>query len=108
MSYDNETINDLRTGGVTEDTDELLNADTVVNHVCRRCGNLLRTLAEVGDHDEECTGEIGDAQGGIVSEAEGSLDTMVEAASVPNLAALFQQGKKQGLLKPGHTEGASF
>lgn len=31
---------------------------------------------------------------------DGSLDQLIEAASVPNLAALFQRGKDAGLLKP--------
>lgn len=39
-------------------------------------------------------------KGGIEELDEGSLDRMVEAASVPNLAALFQRGKDAGLLKP--------
>lgn len=40
------------------------------------------------------------SKGGTVSEDDGSLDQLVEAASVPNLAALFEAGKKAGLLKP--------
>jgi hypothetical protein len=48
------------------------------------------------------------SKGGTVSVDDGSLDQMVEAASVPNLAALFQAGKKAGLLKPttGYGENA--
>ena len=38
--------------------------------------------------------------GGTVSVGDGSLDELVEAASVPNLADLFQKGKDAGLLKP--------
>lgn len=34
-----------------------------------------------------------------VSVADDSLDSMVEAASVPNLAALFQQAKDAGHIK---------
>lgn len=43
-----------------------------------------------------------------VSVADGSLDQLVEAASVPNLATLFQRGKDAGLLKPttGYGENA--
>jgi hypothetical protein len=39
-------------------------------------------------------------KGGNVSEDDGSLDQLVEAASVPNLAALFKRGKEAGLLQP--------
>lgn len=43
-----------------------------------------------------------------VSDPDARLDELVESASVPNLAALFQQGKKAGLLKPttGYGENA--
>lgn len=40
------------------------------------------------------------AKGGNVSADESSLDQLVEAASVPNLASLFRRGKEAGLLKP--------
>ena len=48
------------------------------------------------------------SKGGNVSVDESSLDRMVEAASVPNLAALFKRGKEAGLLKPttGYGENA--
>ena len=40
------------------------------------------------------------AQGGrVVSEADATFDQMIERASVPNLATLFERGKKAGLLK---------
>lgn len=32
---------------------------------------------------------------------EQDLDHLVERASIPNLATLFQQGKEKGLIKPG-------
>lgn len=99
----------FRTDGTVEDTDAMLDtSDTVVNHVCGDCGDLLRTIADVNSH--VCTGgqRDRDAIGGIVSEADGSLDTLVEQASVPNLASLFKKGKQQGLIKAGKTEGASF
>lgn len=35
-----------------------------------------------------------------VSDPDARLDRMVAAASVPNLASLFQRGKDAGLLKP--------
>lgn len=41
-------------------------------------------------------------QGGsdqVVSEVDGTFDKMIERASVPNLATLFERGKKAGLLK---------
>lgn len=36
-----------------------------------------------------------------VSVADDSLDTLVEAASVPSLASLFQQAKDAGHIKAG-------
>ena len=47
-------------------------------------------------------------KGGKVSVDDDSLDQLVEAASVPNLAALFKRGKEAGLLKPttGYGENA--
>lgn len=41
----------------------------------------------------------------ILSEAEDTMDQLVQAASIPNLAALFQQGKDRGLLKPAQDYG---
>lgn len=42
-----------------------------------------------------------DPQGAPIEGTEdGSLDQMVEAASVPSLATLIQRGKDQGLIKP--------
>jgi len=35
----------------------------------------------------------------IVSVVDDTMDSLVESASVPNLAALFKQGKKRGLIK---------
>lgn len=49
------------------------------------------------------------ASGGAeVSVAEATMDQLVQAASVPNLASLFQRGKEAGLLKPttGYGENA--
>lgn len=40
------------------------------------------------------------SKGGTEATDESSLDQLVEAASVPNLAALFKRGKEAGLLKP--------
>lgn len=40
------------------------------------------------------------SKGGTEGPDESSLDQLVEAASVPNLAALFKRGKEAGLLKP--------
>jgi hypothetical protein len=42
---------------------------------------------------------------GIVSEVDASLDRMVEAASVPNLASLFSQAKAKGVITPGKEYG---
>ena len=43
-----------------------------------------------------------------VDPAEDALDQLVERASVPNLASLFQAGKEAGLIKPvtAYGEGA--
>lgn len=39
---------------------------------------------------------------------DATLDSMIQAASIPNLAVLIRRGKEQGLLKPitGYGEGA--
>lgn len=42
---------------------------------------------------------------GALSVPDDSLDSMVEQASVPNLAALLKQGKKQGLIQAVHEYG---
>lgn len=39
------------------------------------------------------------SKGGTVSEGTDSMDQLVQAASVPSLATLFQRGKDAGLLK---------
>lgn len=43
----------------------------------------------------------------IVSVVDDTMDQLIEAASIPNLASLFRQGKKRGLITPmkdyGHT-----
>lgn len=39
------------------------------------------------------------SEGGDVSVADDSLDSMVQAASIPSLATLFKRGKEAGLLK---------
>lgn len=39
-------------------------------------------------------------EGGIVSDPDDTMDQMIQRASVPNLATLFQRGKDAGLLKP--------
>lgn len=36
----------------------------------------------------------------VLSEETDTMDALVEQASIPNLAALFQAGKKKGLIKP--------
>ena len=46
-------------------------------------------------------------RGGEVSDPDTKMDTLVEAASIPNLAALFQKGKDAGLIKPGVEYGGS-
>lgn len=53
------------------------------------------------------SGQKKDPKGGIVSEETDSMDLMVQAASTPSLATLFQRGKDAGLLKPvtGYGEG---
>lgn len=38
--------------------------------------------------------------GTVVSEVDATMDAMVQAASVPNLASLFKAGKQRGLIKP--------
>lgn len=38
---------------------------------------------------------------------EATEDQLIEQASVPNLAALFKQGKDAGLIKPGKEYGNS-
>lgn len=40
-----------------------------------------------------------------LSVADDSLDTMIQKASVPNLATLFQRGKDAGLIQPGKEYG---
>lgn len=47
--------------------------------------------------DEDVCPECGHQ---IVSVADDTMDSLVEAASIPNLAALFRQGKKRGLITP--------
>ena len=50
------------------------------------------------------------ASGGKVSEVGTNMevsDEMMERASVPNLASLFQRGKEAGLIKPGKEYGSS-
>lgn len=37
---------------------------------------------------------------GSIDKSEADMDTMIQAASVPNLASLFQAGKDAGLIKP--------
>lgn len=37
----------------------------------------------------------------IVSDPADTLDSLVQQASIPNLASLFKQGKKAGLIQPG-------
>lgn len=46
-------------------------------------------------------------RGGEVSDLDTKMDTLVEAASIPNLAALFQKGKDAGLIKPGVEYGGN-
>jgi len=41
----------------------------------------------------------------IVSVADDTMDAMVQAASIPNLASLFKAGKKRGLIKPTSAYG---
>jgi hypothetical protein len=53
---------------------------------CRRCGGTVK--------DEVCT-NCGE---GIVSVADDSLDLLVQAASVPDLAVLFKRAKDAGVI----------
>lgn len=46
-------------------------------------------------------------QGGVVSDPGTTMDSLIEAASIPNLAALFQKGKDAGLIKPGVDYGGN-
>lgn len=48
----------------------------------------------------EATSSTTSSKGGTVSEDTDTMDSMVQAASVPSLATLFQRGKDAGLLKP--------
>lgn len=41
-----------------------------------------------------------EANGEGMSVPDDTMDTMIQRASVPNLATLFQRGKDAGLLKP--------
>lgn len=41
----------------------------------------------------------------IVSDVDDKIDALVEGASIPNLASLFKQGKKRGLIKPAREYG---
>lgn len=68
---------------------------------CRECGEPLDITA--GGHCENCgfdnsDGSLTEAE--KVSVAEDKMDAMVKAASVPNLAALFKNAKKKGLIQP--------
>ena len=44
---------------------------------------------------------------GTTMEADADLDQLVQKASTPSLATLFQRGKDAGLLKPGKEYGSS-
>lgn len=43
----------------------------------------------------------------IVSVVDETIDSLVEAASIPNLASLFRAGKKRGLIKATQEYGQS-
>lgn len=43
--------------------------------------------------------------GHVLSEVDDTMDQMIAAASIPNLASLFKQGKKRGLIQPVHDYG---
>lgn len=62
-----------------------------------------KTLAEALEGTK-----VGTTKGGNVSVETDSMDTMIESASTPSLATLFQRGKDAGLLKPttGYGENA--
>lgn len=45
--------------------------------------------------------------GEVLSVDEDTMDAMVKAASVPNLATLFQRGKDRGLIKAGTEYGSA-
>jgi hypothetical protein len=63
--------------------------------------NACKIEAAVDRYDDE-------RKGGTLSVADDTMDTMVQRASAPSLATLFQRGKDAGLLKPtqGYDGGA--
>lgn len=75
-------------------------------------------LCEHDEIREDCTAckveaaidqvDSGSFKGGTVSVPDDTMDTMIQRASTPNLATLFQRGKDAGLLKPtqGYAGGA--
>ena len=70
-------------------------------------------LCEHDEIREDCTtcrveAAIEVVDRGELSVADDTLDRMVQRASTPNLATLFQRGKAAGLLKPtqGYAGGA--
>lgn len=60
-----------------------------VNHTCQNCGQFLKELADVTAH--ACT---------AMSVADESMDTLIQQASVPNLATLFRRAKEAGVIGP--------
>lgn len=72
--------------------------------------------SDLCEHDEireDCTtclveAKIDTVDRGGVSVSDDTMDQLVQRASVPSLASLFQKGKAAGLLKPvqGYAGGA--
>ena len=78
--------------------DEDLCQHDEIKEDCRHC----RVDRAIERYDNGVT------KGGTVSADTDSMDQMVQAASIPNLATLFRRGKEAGLLKPttGYGENA--
>lgn len=68
---------------------------------CRECGEAIDmeesvTCSNCGFDNSDGTQTEADK----MSVAEDKMDAMVQAASVPNLAALFKNAKDKGLIQP--------
>ncbi len=78
-------------------------------NMCKECGGMYHTIDELLAHD--CPGSIGILDE-VVSEVSASVDhedlvevKLVEEASQPSLATLFQRAKNRGLIKPTNSYG---
>lgn len=65
------------------------------------CVDVDELLGENEGEDMVGTYEIEAPESAKVETTEAELDVLVEQASIPSLASLFQQAKDSGLIKPG-------